>query len=153
LKPGGWYESQEPTVEITADDGSVPEDNILKQWCINVNNATDKIGKTCRVGPSIEKWMEEAGFVNIKQEWYKLPIGIWPKDPTDKEIGAFNLVNMLDGTEGFTMALYTRVLGKSIEETTQTIKNIKKNLKNKDFHMYFQFVVTYGQKPKEAEAA
>jgi len=152
LKPGGWYESQEHTVEITADDGSVPEDNILKQWCLDLFEATDKIGKTCRVTPNIKKWMEDAGFVNIKQTWYKLPIGTWPKNAIDKEIGAFNLVNMLDATEGFTMALYTRVLGKSVEETTQAIKDIKKNLKNKSFHMYFQSVVTYGQKPEEASA-
>ncbi|KAF3938958.1 hypothetical protein ABW19_dt0202388 [Dactylella cylindrospora] len=138
LKPGGYYESQEHTVEITTDDGSVPEDNILKEWCTNLIDAADKIGRTCIVAPKIKGYMEDAGFVNIKQEYFKLPIGTWPKDPLEKEIGAFNLVNMLDATEGFTMALYTRVLGKSVEETTQDIKDIKKNLKNKGFHMYFQ---------------
>ncbi|KAK6523654.1 hypothetical protein TWF281_001633 [Arthrobotrys megalospora] len=149
LKPGGWYESQEHTVEITADDGSVPEDNILKDWVRDLSDAFERIGKTCHAHPYIDKWMEETGFINIKKQYFKLPIGTWPKDPIDKEIGAFNLVNMLDATEGFTNAVYTRVLGRGNEEVAQTIKDIRKNLKNKSFHMYFRFCVTYGQKPEE----
>lgn len=111
LRPGGWYESQEHTVEISTDDGSVPEDNILNEWCGQLIAASDKIGKTCVVAPHIKGWMENAGLVNVVQHRFKLPIGTWPKDPLEKEIGAFNLVNMLDATEGYTMALYTRVLG------------------------------------------
>lgn len=148
LKPGGWYESQEHTVEITADDGSVPEDNILKDWVRDLTDAFDRIGKTCHAHPYIDKWMEETGFINIKKQYFKLPIGTWPKDPVEKEIGAFNLVNMLDATEGFTNAVYTRVLGRDNEVVAQTIKDIRKNLKNKNFHMYFRFCVTYGQKPE-----
>ncbi|RVD83831.1 uncharacterized protein DFL_005605 [Arthrobotrys flagrans] len=63
LKPGGQRESQEHTVEITTDDDSVPEDNILKQCC--------------------------AAYFG-------------PKDPVDKEIGAFNLINMVNAAEDFT---------------------------------------------------
>ncbi|KAK6337837.1 hypothetical protein TWF696_001316 [Orbilia brochopaga] len=148
LKPGGWYESQEHTVEITSDDGSVPEDHILKQWVIDLTEATEKIGKTCHAHPHIDTWMKEAGFVNVKKTYYQLPIGTWPTDPVDKEIGAFNLINMLDATEGYTIALYTRVLGKSTEETAKAIKEIKKGLKTKSFHMYFRFCVAYGQKPE-----
>ncbi|KAF3183903.1 hypothetical protein TWF788_005376 [Orbilia oligospora] len=150
LKPGGYWESQEHTVEITADDGSVPEDNILKQWCTNLIQATEIIGQTCVVAPHIIGHMQKAGFVNIKQQFFKLPIGAWPKDPVDKEIGAFNLINMVNAAEGFTTAAYTRILGKSIEEAAQAVVDIKRDLQNKDFHMYFQFAVTYGQKPLDS---
>ncbi|EWC47305.1 hypothetical protein DRE_03424 [Drechslerella stenobrocha 248] len=153
LKPGGWYESHEHTVEITTDpeegpEHQVPEDNILKEWVVNLVTAAESIGKMLHAHPHIPTWMEDAGFVNIKREYTRLPIGTWPKDPVEKEIGAFNLINMLDATEGYTVALYTRVLNKTAEETAQAIKDIKKNLKNKKFHMYFRFAVTYGQKPE-----
>ncbi|KAF3141477.1 hypothetical protein TWF594_006032 [Orbilia oligospora] len=150
LKPGGYWESQEHTVEITTDDGSVPEDNVLKQWCTNLIQATEIIGQTCVVAPHIVGHMQKAGFVNIKQQYFKLPIGAWPKDPVDKEIGAFNLINMVNAAEGFTTAAYTRILGKPIEEAAQAVVDIKRDLQNKDFHMYFQFAVTYGQKPLDS---
>jgi len=147
LKPGGWYESQEHGVEILADDGTVPEDSILLEWVRNLYKATDQLGKTCLVGPPMADWLKDAGYINVKQDVYKLPIGTWPKNKDDKEIGAFNLINMLDATEGYTMALYTRVLGKSVEQTQRDIVQIKKDLKKREYHMYFRFFVTYGQKP------
>ncbi|KAF3923200.1 hypothetical protein ABW20_dc0109754 [Dactylellina cionopaga] len=82
--------------------------------------------------------MAAAGFVNIRKEYFKLPIGTWPKDPVEKQIGAFNLINMLDAAEGFTLGFYTRYLGKTPEETLRIVEDIKHNLKNKKFHMYFR---------------
>lgn len=55
--------------------------------------------------------MEDAGFINVTQKEYKVPSGPWPKDPRMKDIGKYNLLNMLEAIEGFTIALFTRVLG------------------------------------------
>ncbi|EPS35960.1 hypothetical protein H072_10565 [Dactylellina haptotyla CBS 200.50] len=148
LRPGGWYESQEHTVEITTDDGSVPEGNILKEWVRNLEKASVLLGRELHPPRYMKDWLKDAGFVNVRQETYKLPIGTWPKDPVEKQIGAMNLVNMLDAAEGYTLGFYTRYLGKSHEETLADIELIKKNLKTRKFHMYFQFCITYGQKPE-----
>jgi len=32
-------------------------------------------------------WLEKAGFVNIKERYYKRASNSWPKDPHKKEIG------------------------------------------------------------------
>ena len=39
-------------------------------------------------GPKLKGWMEEAGFQNVHEEVYKLPLGQWPKD--EKLVWAFS---------------------------------------------------------------
>jgi len=53
----------------------------------------------------------EAGFVDIVEKPYKVPIGPWPKDKLEKMIGTYNMVNLLDAAEGFTLVLFIRILG------------------------------------------
>ncbi|KAK6531748.1 hypothetical protein TWF694_002919 [Orbilia ellipsospora] len=148
LKPGGWYESQEHTVEITSDDGSVPEDNVLKAWVRGLEKISDLIKKDCHPHKYIDQKMKDAGFINLHKEYFKLPIGTWPQSKVDKEIGAFNLVNMLEAAEGFTLKGFTEILGWEVPVVQKMIVDIRKNLKKKDFHMYFRFCVIYGQKPE-----
>ncbi|KAF3924416.1 hypothetical protein AA313_de0207226 [Arthrobotrys entomopaga] len=138
LKPGGWYESQEHTVEITSDDGSVPEDNVLKEWVRGLEDISGRIKKDCHPHKYIDQRMKDAGFIHVHKEYFKLPIGTWPRDKIDKEIGAFNLVNMLEAAEGFTLKGFTEILGEDVGKVQKMIVDIRKNLKKKDFHMYFR---------------
>jgi len=55
--------------------------------------------------------MEDVGFINVSQREYKVPNGPWARDTRMKDIGKYNLLNMLEAIEGFTIALFTRVLG------------------------------------------
>jgi len=32
-------------------------------------------------GPKLKKWAEDAGFVNVQEHVFKIPMGPWPKDP------------------------------------------------------------------------
>ena len=45
-----------------------------------------------------------------------------------KEIGEWNLLNMLDGLDGFTFRLWTNVLGWSMEEVESFLENVRKDL-------------------------
>ena len=50
-------------------------------------------------------------------------------------MGAFNLAGLLEGLEGFSMALYTRVLGKSAEEVQLSLMDIRKELRDPKVHI------------------
>jgi len=147
LKPGGWFETCDENIDIYAEDGTMPDDFPVKIWCEKVRRGCDLMGKTAVVQPHIEEWMQNAGFVNIKQKLYKVPIGTWPKNKEQKKIGALNLLNMLMGADGFTLAIYTRLLKISTEDTMKELDAIKKSLRNKKVHMMFQVHRTIGQKP------
>ena len=49
--------------------------------------------------------------MDITIQRFKLPIGMWPADPKLREIGAFQLVAMLEGILGLTIAPWVKYLG------------------------------------------
>ena len=49
-------------------------------------------------------------------------------------MGAFNLAGLLEGLEGFSMALFTRVLGKSPDEVQVFLMDVRKELRDPKIH-------------------
>jgi SAM-dependent methyltransferase len=102
VKPGGWFESVETTVQFCYDDGPrgegqpIPESNPMSEWCKLALEAAERLGRPFDVAGRVGPWMEDAGFVNVVTKEYKIPLGPWPKDPHMKEIGRYNLLNMLE---------------------------------------------------------
>jgi hypothetical protein len=52
-------------------------------------------------------------------------------------MGNWNLINMLDGLEGFTVRLWTTALEMSIEEIEVILAGVRKDLYNKKIHSYW----------------
>ena len=78
----------------------------------------------------------------------KVPIGAWPKDPDLKQIGRYELLQMFDAADSFTLGFFTRVLGFSVEKTQTIIEGVKQDLKNPRHHIYSHFHFVYGRKPE-----
>lgn len=83
-------------------------------------------------------WMREAGFTEISVLHFAWPTNPWPKDPKLKEIGRWNQANMLQGLQGFSMALMTRALGWSKEEVDVFVAKVRSDMCNKDIHAFFR---------------
>ncbi|KAI5845283.1 S-adenosyl-L-methionine-dependent methyltransferase [Morchella snyderi] len=149
-KPGGWFESVETTVEHLSDDNSIPKDSVVLEWGRNYKIAEEKIGKSFTLEYKIKPWMEEQGFINVVEKEYKVPVGPWPLDKHLKEIGKYNLLNMLEAAEGFTMAIYTRVLGWDPVEVHALLGQVRAEYLNRKVHGYYRLFVVYGQKPEDA---
>ena len=75
---------------------------------------------------------------HIFSQTLKWPINTWPKDKKLKEIGAWNLINMLDGLEGFTFRLFQGVHGWSREEIEVFLAGVRKDMQNKKIHTYLK---------------
>ncbi|KAK2794092.1 hypothetical protein FQN52_009174 [Onygenales sp. PD_12] len=84
LTPGGWVEFHDVDGNPHSEDGSTemtpkykPQEmmDLLAVVC-------EKSNKVLQPGGSIKKWLEDAGFINVKYMMKKLPIGTWPKDKT-----------------------------------------------------------------------
>lgn len=95
--------------------------------------------------------MKDAGFVNVVDDkrpvsFYdpslsgrtvaymlvalKSPVGPWPKNRKLKEIGRYNVPHCMDAVESFTLALFTRVLGYTVEECQVLISKLKAELRD-----------------------
>ena len=88
-------------------------------------------------GPTQERWAKDAGFVNVEHKVFKLPIGPWPMDPKLKEIGLFNLAQLLAGLEGISLRLVVGVLGRSNESLQALLTGVRKELKDSRIHMMY----------------
>ncbi|MCJ1276044.1 hypothetical protein MMC21_003849 [Puttea exsequens] len=136
-EPGGWAEFQDFDVTYYSEDGSMKPEHEVQQWITRLIDAAVKFGRDPCPGSKIEGWMREVGFENVQHEKYRLPIGPWPKDKHLKSIGAWNLVQVEDGLEGFTLRLYTQFLGWKTDEVHVHLAKVRQDLRNPKIHIQF----------------
>ncbi|KAI5782971.1 putative phosphoethanolamine N-methyltransferase [Pyronema domesticum] len=98
--PGGYVELSEHDCDLYCDDGSMKPDNGAK---ILIDHLP------------LERQLKKAGFEDVKAVQVKEPIGPWPKDPTQKQIGAMTLLNDETYGESTAIAPFTRVLGMEVK--------------------------------------
>lgn len=79
LAPGGWIQHLDMIIEFKSDDASVGEGHIMPEWSQTFVEAGEKLGKTFRLGEA-GKWIREAGFEEVRETWFKVPVGTWTKD-------------------------------------------------------------------------
>ena len=149
LKPGGIVEFQDGDFVTYSEDGSA-KGSWLEKWNIDFANAAKISGRIVQPGPQLEDWVRAAGFEDVHHERVRLPLGLWPKDKKMKEVGAFNLVQLKEGLEGFSMALFTRVLGWSPDEVRILLSKVSKDLSDKNIHAQNDMHIVWGRKPLTA---
>ncbi|KAI9806072.1 MAG: hypothetical protein M1833_004479 [Piccolia ochrophora] len=147
-KPGGWAEFQDYMMMYYSEDGSL-EGTDYERWITIACEAAEKFGRTLSPARNLEERVRDAGFVDITHRVVKLPNGPWPDDPLLKQIGTFNMLNLLEGIEGFSMALFTRVLGWTAEEVQVLIAKVRKDCSNPNIHAQQDFHIVYGRRPEE----
>jgi len=81
--------------------------------------------------------MQDAGFVNIHVEEFKLPLSPWMEDHRLKEAGAFAMISMLDEIGGMSAASFTRFLGWELDRLEIFLAIVKKEWRTKGIHSYW----------------
>jgi hypothetical protein len=66
---------------------------------------------------TVKQAYEEAGFVDVHERVFKMPINAWPKDERLKELGRMWERNLLSGLSGFSVLLFNRAFGRTPAET------------------------------------
>ncbi|RSL84823.1 hypothetical protein CEP51_003664 [Fusarium floridanum] len=151
LKPGGYIESHEALSRMDCDDGSIHEKSAMHQWGKFFVEGGKKIGRSFTIVEDgvQRKGMEEAGFVNIEERNFKVPIGGWPHDPKQKEIGRYAQATLEQDIEGYVLFMANTVEGWSKEEVEVYIRLLRRELHSGKMHPYYLQKVVWAQKPKE----
>lgn len=55
-----------------------------------------------------------------------------------KEVGDWNLVNMIDGIDAFSTRPFTRTLDWSMEQLEELLTGVKRELQSKRLHAYWR---------------
>ena len=135
MNPGGWAELQDFDYLYTSDDGTLTEDSDYYNWNRLFLDGLDSVNRDGRPAQRLREYAEAAGFINITEVKLKMPLGPWPKDPELKQIGMMNLVQMLDGVEGFSLKTL-EAMGWSRIEIDVYLAKIRRELKAGRFHAY-----------------
>ncbi|KAB2575729.1 Methyltransferase type 11 [Lasiodiplodia theobromae] len=146
--PGGWVEFQDFDMRFYTNGGEYqPSSSPLDVWCTELIEGIKSLGMDPEPGPSLERWVEDAGFVNVTHKLLPIPTGTWPKDKTMKEIGAFDLMQFLEGFEGLSLRPFTTLRGWKYEEVLVFLAKVRQELKNPALRLQHNLHVVYAQKP------
>ncbi|KHO01513.1 Methyltransferase type 11 [Metarhizium album ARSEF 1941] len=142
LKPGGWLENFEFTINLRSDLPEIRDDpdHIFKRWSTVFMEASDRMGKSLRIGMNgrMTRYMREAGFEHIAHKHYQVPVGAWSTDYTYKQIGLYNLTFMENSLEGFALYLLREVMGweyARVQVFLAEMRSALRNAKNRPYYL------------------
>jgi dGTP triphosphohydrolase len=161
---------QEYEILIKSDDDTINEAKWILEWQKLLDEASIKFGKRLNVAEMQKQYMIDAGFVDVQDDIYKVcadlvdrlvaleevtrvdiavkvPSGSWPKDRKLKEIAMYQLEHVVASVEPFSLALFTRALGWSVDKTQVLMAGVKDDFRNRKNHLYTTSHFVYGKKP------
>ncbi|KAJ6102202.1 hypothetical protein N7486_004629 [Penicillium sp. IBT 16267x] len=147
LTPNGWFEMASMEVTTDSDDGTHLNARCLVESVKNLRASSISFGKDINSVITWKERFEKAGFINVREDIYKLPQSPWPKDPKLKELGRYHQLNMLEAMPPYTFALFTRVLGWTRAEIEAILAGVRYELKDLSNHLYSRVHIVYGQRP------
>ncbi|EFX03261.1 methyltransferase type 12 [Grosmannia clavigera kw1407] len=155
-EPGGWFESCEYHVDFRSDDDTTKLQPALGQLWNLYEVSGQKLGRPLTVANdgTQQKAIEAAGFINIQERNFKLPVGGWPADPKLAQIGQYTQLTMLNDLEvrGYTTFMWNEVLKWGEAEYQIFLMQMRKALRDKKVHSYFTPVVQLDETPRLRKA-
>lgn len=149
LKPGGWVELVEIHVIPSSYDNSLPENSQIMELYNLLAGIGGKIGIDLAVAQKFKAMMEAAGFEDVQEEVFDLPLGDWPDGRRMKEVGMFQRYQMVEGLHGIAFGLLTRVAGWSPQRVEAFLVGVRREMKDKSVHSLYKLYFVFGRKPKD----
>jgi hypothetical protein len=119
------------------------------KWGFHGMEAASRAGLDLQAPLSWPQQLRDIGFVDIHVKWYNWPIGPWAKNKKNKTLGKYTLANFNEAISA-PNALFTRVLGWSIEEVQILVAGIRNEFKEQKIHLYHQLCFCYARKPESS---
>lgn len=141
LEPGGWMESQELFSKVYCDDGTMPNDWPLLEWSQDQDKVAMKLGTPLRIANKLKMWYEQAGFVDVKEELFRIPINEWAKEDRLKMFGKFMAGNMQAGLYGWTVDYFVRAWGWTVDQVRVECARVHNSLNDRTVHAYYKVYV------------
>ena len=138
---------QELNPRFNSDDNTIPPGSALAYWSEVICEASAAYNRPVPYHNELKPWLEEAGFVDVKEVIFKSPTNPWPKSKHLKEVSQFQLLAHLNGLEGISMRLMTHALHWKPDEVSVLLAKIRPELRNRNIHSYQTIVLVYGRKP------
>ncbi|KAL5584169.1 hypothetical protein FOVSG1_015520 [Fusarium oxysporum f. sp. vasinfectum] len=151
LKPKGVVEFVEVCIEPCTKNGILAKNSYIKQLGDFFREAGKKRGKPFMVTDdgSLRRVMETAGFEDMEEYKYEMPIGLWPESKEDKKLGEFGLADFKYDIEGMILRSGKQELKWSEEKIRLFAAKLRKDvcLHLRQHKLYKIHTVVVGKKP------
>jgi hypothetical protein len=92
--------------------------------------------------------MLAAGFTDIVETRYKLPLGPWSGDPKYAQLGKYYEMFWRTGAQGWLMQSFVKDLGWTPSQVNATVEDACRLLDDRKVHVYYDAVIVYARKPE-----
>ncbi|KXS96852.1 hypothetical protein AC578_7401 [Pseudocercospora eumusae] len=146
LNPGGWLEMTDLYMPFRCDDGTM-NGTYLETWLDRQVECCARLGMDIAAPAKYKEWMIDQGFEEVTELQFKWPVGTWARDKSFKFLGRMTRANFLAGIEGFTLRLWTGVLGMTPEEIQVFLARVRRDIVNPRIHSYWPVYSVFGRRP------
>lgn len=113
MQSGGWLEQIEVEIKSYCDDDTRIPDGAIEHLADLSRKMSAAHGAHFNIAENMTSIMRDAGFTDVREAKYKLPLGWWSADPKYKEIGKFYERFYKTGLQGWLMHICTKTMGVS----------------------------------------
>ncbi|KAF5858708.1 hypothetical protein ETB97_003876 [Aspergillus alliaceus] len=135
-RPGGYLELEEFPVWFHTQDGELSDDSYTRQWNRHLVDGMITFGKSIRTVEQQAEKMKAAGFVDVHEDVLKVPVGSWQKSPSLTELGQWMQMQTIDAIEPLSLAIFTRVLGWTEEDSCLLFAEARKEFRETTRQLY-----------------
>ncbi|KAG6010458.1 hypothetical protein E4U21_006460 [Claviceps maximensis] len=154
LKGGAWIEMQEIHHRpfSAAMEGLISTDHPVARFWNLVTDGLAALGVNLDIssGGILAGKMQQAGFRNVTERVFHVPIGTWPKNKVLKTVGLYWRTILIDGLQAIAMGPLTRGLRWNREQVELLLMEVRQAYHDNNSLMYMPLHVTYAQKPATA---
>ncbi|KAF5665745.1 methyltransferase [Fusarium heterosporum] len=152
LKPGGWMELQEihhyPHNARTGVAVPPGEHPVAQYWqYVTDGLATLGVDFPAAAGGKLAAKMQAAGFVNVTERIFHVPLGTWPKNQVLKTVGLYWRTILTDGLQAIALGPMTRGMGWSREQIEVFLVSVRRAYTDNRALLYMPMHIVYGQRP------
>ncbi|KAM5346559.1 hypothetical protein ACJ41O_009564 [Fusarium nematophilum] len=152
LKPGGWMELQEiHHYPHSASHGGIvsPEAHPVAQYWSLITQGLAALGVNfhAAAGGALATKMREAGFINVTERVFHVPLGTWPRNKVLKTVGLYWRTILTDGLQAIALGPLTRGLGWEREQVELLLMNVRRAYSDNSALLYMPMHIVYGQRP------
>lgn len=134
---------------VSANNTMPPNHPVAQYWGL-INEGLQRLGidfHAC-AGGKIAAMMRDAGFENVQERIFHVPLGTWAKHPDLKRVGEYWRHILLEGAQAIALGPLTRGCGWTREQVEVFLIEVRKAYFDNGCLMYMPMYVTYGQKPE-----
>lgn len=121
----------------TSPDNTLPPNSQIMEFYTTLADASREVGLDLSVAQKYGSMMTSAGFEDVIEEVFDLPIGDWMSDRRMKEVGAFQRFQMVEGLHGIAFGALTRVAGWTPTRVQVFLAGVRKEMRDRGVHCMY----------------